>query len=109
VFGLQYIKDGFDYLFSAQVINYSSAHRRVCYAMIADAIEEAVANGKQSSKSAKQNNTTSNDKDKPASKGKREQAVNMNADAIESRLKTLVYEKYGSVADFYNAGSQAKI
>ena len=90
VFGMQYIKDGFDYLFSAQVINYSSAHRRVCYSMIADAIEEAVANGKQISKSAKQNNTTSKDNETPASKGKSEQAANMNADVIESRLKTLV-------------------
>ena len=105
-----YIEKGFSYLFEHQVVSYSSAHRRACYDMIAEAIRKAVAecadeptthksSGKAAAKAAPAHAHTV-----PAAAA----MAGMGADAIEVLVRQQITRVHGSAHKFFESAKSGR-
>ena len=102
-----YIEAGFGYLFSSQVINFSTTYRKSAYSMIATAVDEAVEQTRLSQVEKAGASTTASNAvtaaAEPPTKTESIHHTNMSTDAIDALLRQLVIRQYESVGDFFDA------
>jgi hypothetical protein len=110
-----YIEAGYGYLFSSQVISFSTAHRKGSYSMIAAAIDEAVdhvkavaAGGATASSTAKTATKKPIKKKHHHSKklakpsGETIHEGNLDTEMVDEQLRQKIKEKWGNVTEFFD-------